>query len=33
MSAETTVRDDDFEAPEELRSSFAVLRRGIRESE
>ena len=26
------VPDDDFEAPEELRSSFAVLRRGIRES-
>jgi ATP-binding cassette subfamily B protein len=24
--------DDDFEAPEQLRSSFAVLRRGIRES-
>ena len=27
-----TPRDDDFVAPEELKSSFAVLRRGIRES-
>lgn len=31
-TAVTAVRDDDLEIPEELRSSFAVLRRGIGES-